>query len=61
MRYDLLTGTFEDEISLDGPPFYADIAYQSDFLYAYQSNHWPAQGDTPYYLLHQIDLLQAGK
>ena len=61
LRYDLLTGTFEDEISLDGPPFYADIAYQSDFLYAYQSNHWPAQGDTPYYLLHQIDLLQAGK
>lgn len=61
LRYDLLTGTFEDEISLDGPPFYADIAYQSDFLYAYQSNHWPAQGDIPYYLLHQIDLLQAGK
>lgn len=61
LRYDLLTGSFEDEISLGGQPFYADIAYQSDFLYVYQSKRWPEQGDTPYHLLHQIDLLQAGK
>lgn len=59
LRYDLPTGTFEEEIALSNHQDYSHIHYQSGYLYAVQPCYNP-DVDSKFYLLHQINL-QTGK